>query len=176
MPVYALGEHTPNLPEDGTFWIAPNAHVIGQVSLGSDVGVWFGAVLRGDNEPIRIGAATNIQEGAMLHTDVGFPLTIGNGCTIGHHATVHGCRLGDNVLVGMGAIIMNGVRIESNSIVGAGALVTENKIYPEGALIVGSPAKLIKTLDDQAISGLKKSAKHYVDAWHRFAKSLKTVD
>lgn len=175
MPVYALGKDSPNLPEDGTYWIAPDAHVIGRVSLGSEVGIWFGAVLRGDNEPIRIGAATNIQEGAMLHTDIGYPLTIGNGCIIGHHAIVHGCTIGENVLIGMGAVVMNGARIEADSIVGAGALVTENKSFPAGSLIVGSPAKAVKTLDTLAIEGLKESARHYVSAWQRFATSMTVI-
>ena len=130
MPLYALGQHAPLIPEPGQFWIAPDAHVIGQVVLGQDVGIWFGAVLRGDREPIRVGAATNIQEGAMLHTDPGFPMTIGQGCTIGHHAILHGCTIGDNVLVGMGATIMNGAVLGENSIVGAGALVTEGKSFP----------------------------------------------
>lgn len=176
MPVYALGEHRPDLPPRGAFWIAPDAHVIGKVTLGRNVGIWFGAVARGDNEPITIGEDTNVQEGAMLHTDMGFPVSIGRGCTIGHHAIVHGCTLGDNVLVGMGATIMNGAVIGPNSLVGAGALVTENKVFPEGSLIVGSPAKLARPLDERAIASLRLSAQHYVEAWRRFDTGLTRLD
>ena len=176
MPIYALGEHAPDLPPAGAFWIAPDAHVIGMVILGQNVGIWFGAVLRGDNEPIRVGASTNIQEGAMLHTDVGFPVTVGLGCTVGHHAIVHGCTLGDNVLIGMGATIMNGAVIGSNSIVGANALVTENKTYPARSLIVGAPAKAVRTLDEAAFEGLRASAAHYVAAWRRFGSELRRID
>lgn len=175
MPVYALGEFLPDLPDPGAFWIAPDAHVIGQVTLGRDVGVWFGAVLRGDNEPIRVGEGTNIQEGVMMHTDPGFALTVGAGCTIGHHAIVHGCAIGDNVLIGMGATLMNGANIGSNSIVGAGALVTEGKIFPDGSLIVGSPAKLLRPLNADAQAGLRRSAAHYIEAWRRFRDGLRVV-
>lgn len=175
MTVYALGDHEPALPDDASYWIAPNAHVIGQVSLDRDVGVWFGAVLRGDNEPIRVGASSNIQEGAMLHTDPGFPLEIGEGCTIGHHAIVHGCTVGANVLIGMGATIMNGAVIGPDSIVGAGALVTENKVFPRGSLIVGTPARVVRELDQSAIEGIRRSASHYVSAWQRFSHSLQAL-
>ncbi|KQV81750.1 gamma carbonic anhydrase family protein [Rhizobium sp. Root1220] len=175
MPVYALGGHEPDLPLPGTYWIAPGAHVIGKVILGADVGIWFGAVLRGDNEPIIVGRATNIQEGAMLHTDPGSPVTIGEGCTIGHHAIVHGCTIGDNSLIGMGATVLNGARIGNNSLVGANALVTEGKEFPDNSLIVGSPARAIRTLDDDAIESLRKSAKTYVANWQRFARDLKAL-
>jgi carbonic anhydrase/acetyltransferase-like protein (isoleucine patch superfamily) len=175
MPVYALGDLEPVLPAPGTFWVAPDAHVIGQVSLAPGVGVWFGAVLRGDNEPIVVGEDSNIQEGVVGHTDLGFPLTIGRGCTIGHHAIVHGCTLGDNVLIGMGATVMNGARIGANSIVGAGALVTEKKEFPERSLIVGAPAKAVRTLDDAAVEVLRLSAAHYVEAWRRFAIRLRPI-
>lgn len=176
MPVYALGDHAPDLPPAGTYWIAPDAHVIGRVTLGADVGVWFGAVLRGDNEPIVVGDRTNIQEGAMLHTDPGFPVTAGAGCTIGHHAIVHGCTLGDNVLIGMSATIMNGAQIGANSLVGAGALVTEHKIFPERSLIVGAPAKAVRTLDEAAAEQLRQSAARYVQAWRRFADGLRRLE
>ncbi len=176
MPVYALGDHQPDLPPDGEYWIAPDAHVIGRVTLGRDVGLWFGAVARGDNEPITIGEGSNVQEGAMLHTDLGFPVRIGAGCTIGHHAIVHGCTLGDNVLIGMGATVMNGAVIGSNSIVGAGALVTENKSFPEGSLIVGAPAKLVRALDEKAFEGLRWSARHYIETWRRFRSGLRRLE
>ncbi|MDP9809110.1 carbonic anhydrase/acetyltransferase-like protein (isoleucine patch superfamily) [Rhizobium tibeticum] len=172
MPVYALAGLTPDLPPAGTYWIAPDAHVIGQVTLGEDVGVWFGAVLRGDNEPITVGRSTNIQEGAMLHTDPGFPVTIGEGCTIGHHAIVHGCVIGDNSLVGMGATLLNGAKIGRNCLVGANALITEGKQFPDNSLIVGSPARVVRTLDDAAIAGMRRSAEKYVGNWQRFARDL----
>jgi carbonic anhydrase/acetyltransferase-like protein (isoleucine patch superfamily) len=175
MPVYALGGLTPDLPAPGTYWIAPDAYVIGQVSLGVDVGIWFGAVLRGDNEPIVVGAATNIQEGAMLHTDPGFPVTIGEGCTIGHHAIVHGCTIGDNSLIGMGATVLNGAKIGNNSLVGANALITEGKEFPDNSLIVGAPARVIRTLDGAAIEGLRRSAEKYVGNWQRFARELRPL-
>jgi carbonic anhydrase/acetyltransferase-like protein (isoleucine patch superfamily) len=176
VPVYALNDYQPVLPEAGQFWIAPDAHVIGQVELGRDVGIWFGAVLRGDNEPITIGPETNVQEGAMLHTDPGSPVTIGRGCTIGHHAIVHGCTIGDNVLIGMGATVMNGAVIGANSLVGAGALITEGKVFPEYSLIVGAPAKVQRQLDERAVEGLKTSARNYVRNWKRFASGLKRLD
>jgi carbonic anhydrase/acetyltransferase-like protein (isoleucine patch superfamily) len=175
MPVYSLGGLKPQLPPSGTYWIAPDAHVIGDVVLGADVGIWFGAVLRGDNEPITVGEATNIQEGAMLHTDPGAPVVIGKGCTIGHHSIVHGCTIGDNSLIGMGATVLNGARIGSNCLVGANALITEGKEFPDSSLIVGSPARAIRSLDNAAIEGLRKSAERYVANWHRFARDLKSL-
>jgi carbonic anhydrase/acetyltransferase-like protein (isoleucine patch superfamily) len=175
MPVHSLDSAAPDLPPAGEFWIAPDAHVIGRVRLGRDVGVWFGAVLRGDNELIDIGARTNIQEHAMLHTDMGSPLSVGEGCTIGHRAILHGCSIGSNSLVGMGAIILNNARIGSNCLVGAGALVTEGKEFPDNSLIVGSPAKAIRTLDEAAEKGLRLSAEGYVRNWRRFAAGLKSI-
>src|ERR1700723_1923936 len=142
MPLYSLNGRRPTLPPDGFFWIAPNASVIGDVVVGLYVGIWFGTVLRGDNEPINIGARTNIQEGCTLHTDMGFPLFIGEDCTIGHNAILHGCAIGDGSLVGMGAIVLNGAKIGRGCLVGAGALLTEGKIFPDGSLIVGAPAKV----------------------------------
>jgi carbonic anhydrase/acetyltransferase-like protein (isoleucine patch superfamily) len=175
LPIYALGEQTPDLPPDGTFWIAPDAHIIGAVTLGPGVGVWFGAVLRGDNEPISIGADTNLQEHVLCHTDMGFSLAVGRGCTIGHRAILHGCTVEDDVLIGMGATIMNGARVGAGSIVGAGALVTENKVFPPGSLIVGTPARQIRTLDDASINGVRRSAAHYIAAWRRFARDLTPI-
>jgi carbonic anhydrase/acetyltransferase-like protein (isoleucine patch superfamily) len=150
--------------------------VIGRVRLGIDVGVWFGAVLRGDNELIDIGEATNIQEHAVLHTDMGFPLVTGRGCTIGHGAILHGCRLGDHVLIGMGATVLNGASIGAESLVGAGALVTEGKEFPPRSLIVGSPARAIRSLDDAAAERLKLSAAGYAANWKRFAGGLGLID
>ncbi len=145
------------------------------MQIGEGVGIWFGAVLRGDNELIQIGRDTNIQEHAMLHTDMGYPMQIGAGCTIGHGAILHGCILGENVLIGMGAIVLNGAKIGAGSLVGAGALVTEGKEFPPGSLIVGSPAKAIRTLDDAAQEKLKGSAAGYVRNWKRFAAGMKTI-
>jgi carbonic anhydrase/acetyltransferase-like protein (isoleucine patch superfamily) len=176
MPVYALGQLKPELPAEGHFWIAPDAHVIGKVRLHEDVGIWFGAVLRGDNELIEIGARSNIQEGAILHTDMGFPLGVGADCTIGHHAILHGCVIGDNSLIGMGATILNGVKIGKNCLVGANALVTEGKEFPDNSLIVGAPAKAIRTLDGEAARKLTLSALGYVRNWKRFAAELKRLD
>lgn len=130
MPLYALGPLRPQTPTEGSYWVAPDANIIGQVELGEDVGIWFGATLRGDNEPIRIGARTNIQEAVIIHVDPGHPVSIGEGCTIGHRAIVHGCTIGDNSLIGMGATILNGAKIGRNCLVGANALVTEGKEFP----------------------------------------------
>jgi len=176
MPLYSLAGVAPRTPGLGLFWIAPDATVIGGVKIGEDVGVWFGAVLRGDNEPITVGRGTNIQEGVMVHTDPGFPVVIGDFCTIGHHAIVHGCTIGSNSLVGMGATVLNGARIGRNCLVGANALVTEGKEFPDNSLIVGSPARAIRTLDDAAVEGLRRSARNYIANWQRFARDLKKVD
>ena len=176
MPAYRLDDIEPELPPPGQYWIAPDAHVIGRVRLGAEVGIWFGAVLRGDHELIDIGARSNIQEGAMLHTDIGFPITVGPGCTIGHHAILHGCTLGENALIGMGATVLNGARIGANCLVGANALVTEGKSFPDGSLIVGSPARAVRELDPAAIEGLRLSAGHYVENWRRFASGLERIE
>lgn len=175
MPIYSLGNLTPKLPAENRYWVAPDAHVIGQVELGEDVGIWFGAVLRGDNEPIIIGERTNIQEGVMIHTDPRFPVTIGVGCTIGHHAIVHGCTIGDNSLIGMGATILNGAKIGRNCLVGANALITEGKEFPDNSLIVGSPARVVRSLDETAAAGLGLSAESYVRNWQRFSRDLKKI-
>lgn len=174
MPVCQLGPHAPNYSEDDQ-WIAPNAYVIGNVTLGRDVGVWFAATIRGDNDPIRIGDRTNIQDGAVLHSDPGSPLTIGSNVTIGHAAIVHGCTVGDGSLIGMGATILNGAKIGRNCIVGANALVTEGKEFPDNSLIVGSPAKVVRELSDEAIAGLGKSADGYVARAKQFRAEFKPL-
>jgi carbonic anhydrase/acetyltransferase-like protein (isoleucine patch superfamily) len=176
MPLYALDDVAPQVPDFASYWIAPDAHVIGRVRLGRDVGIWFGSVLRGDNELIDIQDGTNIQEHSMLHTDMGAPMTIGPGCTIGHHAILHGCTIGANSLVGMGATILNHARIGANCLVGANALVTEGKEFPDNSLIVGAPARAIRTLDEAAVDGLRKSAEGYVANWKRFTKGLRRLD
>jgi carbonic anhydrase/acetyltransferase-like protein (isoleucine patch superfamily) len=176
MPIYALDGVRPTLPTEGRYWIAPGANVIGDVRLGEDVGVWFGAVLRGDNEPVVIGARTNIQELCTLHTDMGSPLTIGEDCTVGHNVTLHGCTIGDGTLIGMGSVVLNGAKIGRGSLVGARALVTEGKEFPDNSLIVGSPAKAVKTLDADAVKALSDAAARYVGNWRRFASGLERID
>ena len=173
MPVYALGDTTPDLAED--VWIAPGAHVIGRVRLEPGVGIWFGATLRGDNELISVGQGTNIQENCVLHTDMGFPLTIHAGCTIGHKAMLHGCTIGANSLIGMGATVLNGAVIGENCLIGAGALVTEGKVIPDGSLVVGAPGKVVRQLDAAAINALRASALHYSENAARFARDLKEI-
>ena len=175
MPLYAIDGTQPSFADADTNWIAPDATLIGDIRVGRNAGFWFGVVIRGDNEPITIGADTNVQEHTVMHTDPGFPLTIGEGCTIGHRAMLHGCTIGDNSLIGMGAIVLNGARIGKNSLVGAGALVTEGKEFPDNSLIVGSPAKAIRVLDDAAVARLRGSAAHYVANGKRFKAGLKKV-
>jgi carbonic anhydrase/acetyltransferase-like protein (isoleucine patch superfamily) len=173
MPLYTLHDVTPTLDEPGSNWIAPDATIIGDVRLGRNVGVWFGSVLRGDNEAIVLGEDSNVQEHTVMHTDIGFPLTVGRGCTIGHRALLHGCTIGDNSLIGMGAIVLNGARIGNNCLVGAGALVTERKEFPDNSLIVGSPARVARALDEKAIELLRWSAAHYVENGRRFLKDFR---
>lgn len=174
MPLYEIDGHSPTLGDD--VWIAPSASVIGDVRLGAGASVWFGAVIRGDNTPIEVGARSNIQEGAMCHSDPGAPLSIGEDCTIGHHAILHGCTIGDTVLIGMGAIVLNRAVIGAGSIVGAGALVTEGKVFPPGSLIVGAPARAVRTLDENAQAMLRVSADHYVANGRKYAAGLKRID
>lgn len=175
MTNYRLGEQSPYFVDAESVYLAPGAILVGNVKIGHDVNIWPYAVLRGDNEQISIGDASNIQEHSMLHTDPGFPLTIGRHCTVGHRAILHGCTIGDNSLIGMGAIVLNGAKIGNNCLVGAGALVTEGKEFPDGSLIVGSPAKAIRALDSDAIIKLKMSALHYVANGKRFKAELKEI-
>ena len=165
--IYRLGEYSPIFPKDNSHWVAPNAIVIGKVELSVNVGIWYGAVLRGDNEVISIGENTNLQEQVICHTDMGFPLTIGADCTIGHRALLHGCTIGKNTLIGMGAMIMNGAVIGDNCLIAAGALITEGKVIPDGSLVIGSPGKVVRELDDKGIAAITKSAMHYVQAMYR---------
>lgn len=161
--------------DDETIWIAPSAEVIGRVRLGSKSSVWFNTVIRGDQDPIVVGAGSNIQEHCLLHTDPGFPVEIGQNCTIGHGAIVHGCKIGDHSLIGMGATVLNGAKIGRNCLIGAGALVTEGKEIPDGMLVVGAPAKPIRELSEAQIEGLLASALGYQDKAKRFKSSLKAL-
>lgn len=174
MTSYALDGIEPDR-KAGFSWIAPSAAVIGNVNVGADVGIWFGAVIRGDNEPITIGNRTNIQENTVIHTDPGYPAVIGEGCTIGHRAMIHGCRIGSNSLIGMGATILNGAVIGNNCLIGAGALITEGKTIPDNSLVMGAPGKVVRELDDNAVAMLKASAEHYVVNARRFAKGLQEI-
>jgi carbonic anhydrase/acetyltransferase-like protein (isoleucine patch superfamily) len=175
MPIYQLDGQGPDLPDAGQYWIADTAVVIGRVRLGREVSVWFGSVLRGDNEWVEVGARSNIQENCTMHTDMGFPLTVGPECTIGHNVILHGCTIGAHSLIGMGATLLNGVKIGSYCIVGAGALVTEGKVFPDRSLIVGAPARALRTLDEAAIELIDWSADYYVKNWRRYAGGLKRV-
>lgn len=173
MPIYSFDGQVPDVAQAA--WIAPDASLIGAVVLGVDASIWFGVVIRGDNSLIRIGARSNVQEGSVFHSDVDQPLTLGMDCTIGHGAVLHGCTIGDRVLIGMGAIILNGAVIGDDSIVGAGALVTECKSFDTGSLIVGSPARIVRSLDATAPEMLRASAARYVARAHRFAGGLVRV-
>lgn len=172
MSVYELDGVKPDLPNDRDYWIAPTAAVIGNVTLGRDVGIWFGAVLRGGQRTHRDREGSNLQEHVIVHTDPGFPATVGKGCTIGHRAILHGCTVGDNSLVGMGAIVLNGARIGRNCLIGAGALVAEGKEIPDNSLVLGSPGKVVRALDGEAIRKISESAEHYVRNARRFASVL----
>ena len=175
MTLYVLDGHAPVLPENGDYWVAPDANVIGKVVLEAGSSIWFGATLRGDNEAIVVGAGTNIQENCVLHTDMGFPLTIGVGCTIGHKAMLHGCTVGDNSLIGMGATVLNGAKIGRNCLIGAAALVTEGKEIPDGSLVMGAPARVVRDLSAAQIDGLRASARHYQDNARRFRDGLSAI-
>lgn len=174
MALYAYKGKRPQVAQSA--WVAPSADVVGEVILGEEVNIWFGAVIRGDNTPIPIGARSNVQEGAMLHSDPHAPLSVGEECTIGHHAILHGCTIKDRVLIGMGAIVLNNAVIEEGCIVGAGALVTEGKTFPAGSLIVGSPARGVRELDETALAGLRISAAHYVENGRAAAEGLERLD
>jgi carbonic anhydrase/acetyltransferase-like protein (isoleucine patch superfamily) len=175
MPVYELDGITPQRPDAEDVWLAPDAHIIGDVVLGGKVGVWFGAVLRGDNERITVGEGSNIQEHTMVHTDPGFPATIGKNCTIGHRAIIHGCTIEENSLVGMGAIVLNGAHIGKNCLIGAGALIPEGKRIPDNSLVVGMPGKVIRTLSDEDAARLTSSALNYQANAKRYLGGLNRI-
>ena len=174
MNIYELGGKKPQLPSAGEYWIAPNAIVVGDVILKKNASVWFGAVLRGDNDPITVGQNSNVQDGSVLHSDAGLPLTIGDDVTVGHMAMIHSCTIGDRSLIGIGAVILGRARVGRNSIVGAGSLVPEGREYPDGVLILGSPARVVRELTEAQQAALKASAEHYVQNWQRYVRDLKT--
>jgi carbonic anhydrase/acetyltransferase-like protein (isoleucine patch superfamily) len=173
MAIYELEEEAPLLPEPGRYWVAESAAVIGRVRLGADVSVWFGAVLRGDTEWIEIAERSNIQDYCTIHTDVGFPVAVGPGCTIGHHVVLHGCSIGADSLIGMGSTLLNGAKIGRNCIVGARALVTEGKEFPDRSLIVGAPARTVRTVDEAGLQLIAASAEFYIQNWRRYARGLR---
>jgi carbonic anhydrase/acetyltransferase-like protein (isoleucine patch superfamily) len=175
MSLYSLDGFAPELPPEGRYFVAPDANLIGRVRLGEDANIWFGATLRGDNEWIDIGARSNIQDGSVLHTDMGWPLTIGADVTVGHAVILHGCTIGEGSLIGMGATLLNGAKIGRFCIVGANALVTENREFPDYSLIVGAPAKVIRQLDEAAAAKLIASAAHYVENGRRYAAGLQKM-
>ena len=175
MTIYALGDSKPQLPPLGEYWVAPSASVIGNVILHTNASVWFGAVLRGDNDPITVGPDSNIQDGSVPHTDMGSPLTLGRGVTVGHKAMLHGCEVGDYSLIGIGAVVLNGVKIGRNCIIGANALITEGKVIPDNSLVVGQPGKVVRERDSAHIAVLQMSAEHYVQNWKRFAAELRAL-
>jgi len=175
MAIFELDGEAPDLPADGRYWIADSAMVIGRVRLKTDASVWFNAVLRGDNEWIDLGERSQIQDNAVLHTDLGFPLNIGEDCVIGHNVVLHGCTIASNSLIGMGAVVLNGARIGKNCLVGAGAVVTEGKEFADNSLIVGAPARVLRTLDEKAAQAIARDADIYVQRWQQYAKGLKRI-
>ncbi len=173
MSVYNLGDVAPELPEEGEYWIAPNAAVIGKVILKKNASVWWGATLRGDNDPIVIGENSNVQDGSVLHTDTGSPLTIGSNVTVGHMVMLHGCTIGDNSLVGIGSIILNGAKIGKNCLIGANCLITEGKEIPDNSLVMGAPGKVVREISEAQAQTMVGGSMHYVHNWKRYAAGLK---
>ncbi|MGI9345275.1 MAG: gamma carbonic anhydrase family protein [Gammaproteobacteria bacterium] len=175
MSLYKLEDVAPKVPADDQYWVAPDAAVIGNVELAPNVSIWFGTVLRGDNDPIIVGAGSNIQDQSVCHTDIGYPLIIAEGVTVGHRVTLHGCTIGAYSLIGMGSTILNGAEIGAECLIGAGALVLENAKIPPRSLVVGSPAKVVRTLSDEQVEGLRLSAQIYIDNSKKFRRGLHLV-
>jgi carbonic anhydrase/acetyltransferase-like protein (isoleucine patch superfamily) len=175
MAIYELDGTRPELPADGLYWVAETASVIGRVRLQSEVSIWYGSVLRGDNEWIEIGERSQIQDNATLHTDPGFPLMVGRDCVIGHNVVLHGCTVGDQSLIGMGAILLNGAHIGANCLVGAGALITEGKEFPDNSVILGAPAKAVRESDEKVRAMIACAADVYVKRWKRYAAGLTRI-
>ncbi len=170
MTLYRLGKDAPYIAPGA--WVAPGAQLVGKVHLGKDASVWFGVVARGDNETLTIGEGSNVQDGSVLHSDMGFPLVIGARVTVGHRCMLHGCTIEDGSLIGMGSTLLNGARIGKNCLVGAGSLVTEGKVFPDGSMIMGSPAKVVRSLTPEQITGFQKAAQGYIDNAQRFSQTL----
>ncbi len=173
MALYRLDDHTPRVA--ATAWVADSAQVIGNVELAEDASVWFGVILRGDSDLLRIGRGSNVQDGSVIHADPGFPVTLGENVSVGHQVMLHGCTVGDGSLIGIQAVVLNGAKIGRNCLVGAGALVTEGKEFPDGSMILGAPAKVVKQLTPDQIEGLQQTAKHYVQNALRFKAGLKKM-
>jgi carbonic anhydrase/acetyltransferase-like protein (isoleucine patch superfamily) len=174
MALFSLDGVAPRVADSA--WVADNAQVIGNVELAADSSVWFGVTIRGDTETIVVGEGSNIQDGSVLHADVGKPLTVGRHVTVGHQVMLHGCTIGDGSLIGIGAVVLNGARLGKHCLVGAGALVTEGKEFPDGSMILGSPARVVRTLTPEQIEGLQQSAQHYIDNARRYRQGLKKID
>ena len=175
MAFYALGDVQPKIPADGSFWIAPNAVVVGNVTLLRNASVWFGATLRGDNDPIVIGENSNVQDGSVLHTDHGAPLIIGRNVTVGHLVMLHGCTIGDGSLIGIGSIILNKTTIGKNCLIGANTFIGENKEIPDNSVVMGAPGRVIRQLAARAAAMLAAGAEHYVDNWKRYGAGLRQL-
>ena len=173
MPVYSLGDVTPVLPKDDEYWIAPTATVMGRVVLKKNASIWWGAVLRGDNDPITIGEGSNVQDGSVLHTDTGSPLNIGANVTVGHMVMLHGCTIGDGSLVGIGSTVLNGAVIGKNCLIGAGCLITEGKEIPDNSLVMGAPGKVVRELSSEQAARVALGALHYVENWKRYRRELR---
>lgn len=175
MALYQLGDVSPELAADGQCWVAPNACVMGRVILQRNASVWFGAVLRGDHEPIEIGEGSNVQDGCVLHTDPGYPLTVGRDCTIGHMVMLHGCTIGDGSLIGIGATVLNGAKIGRNCLIGAHSLIPEGKEIPDRSLVMGVPGRVVREFSEEEAAEFNYPAAHYVENWQRFARDLKPL-
>lgn len=171
MAIYKVDDLVTDLPPDGDFWVAEEAVVAGKVRLARGVGVWFGAVLRAEDEWIEIGEGSNVQDGCVIHVDPGYPVTIGRNCTVGHRAVMHGCTIGDNTLVGMSATLLNGARIGANCLIGADCLITEGKVIPDNSLVLGAPGKVVRVLDADAVAKLPLSAQRYEARWRRYVRA-----
>ena len=173
MALYQLDEHSPRLAPGA--WVADSAQVIGNVELAEDASVWFGAILRGDTEVLRIGRGSNVQDGSLIHADIGFPVTVGENVTVGHHVVLHGCTIGDGSLIGIGAVVLNGARIGRGCLVGAGALVTEGKEFPDGSMIIGSPARAVRQVTPEQTEAMRKTAQFYIENVQRFRSGLREI-
>ena len=173
MTLYALGAHQPQLHADT--WVAPDANLVGQVVLEAGASVWFGSTIRADHEEIRICEGANVQENVVMHIDAGFPLTVGKNCTIGHKVMLHGCTIGENSLIGMGATVLNGAKIGKNCLIGAGALITENKVIPDNSLVMGAPGKVVREVSEAQAKNLTLSALHYQENMRRFRNEMRPI-